>query len=40
VDPLEGSPELATMDDSIFIHHIRRQQQDDTTPWLMFTEWP
>ncbi|EAW22032.1 uncharacterized protein NFIA_024110 [Aspergillus fischeri NRRL 181] len=27
-------------EDSLFIFDIQRQQQDDTTPWLMFTEWP
>lgn len=30
----------ATADNSIFIHNIQRQQQDDTTPWLSFTKWP
>jgi hypothetical protein len=36
----EGSTGPATADDSIFIHNVRRQQQDNTTPWLTFTEWP
>jgi hypothetical protein len=36
----KGSTGPATADNSVFIHNVRRQQQDDTTPWLTFTEWP